>query len=135
MIWWALLACGLGEPAMPGDTEAAAAQSASAQPSEAEPSDAAEAPMDALLDGPNQALVQAHCTVCHGAALIRGQHLSRARWDALITWMQEEQGLWKLPDDVRGQILDYLVATQGPGDGERVADLPWATGRYPVNPL
>ena len=58
-------------------------------------------------------LVVKNCTVCHSADIILESHMSRKAWDKTITWMQKEQGLWKLNKEVRKIILDYLSKTQG----------------------
>ena len=58
-------------------------------------------------------LVVKNCTVCHSADIILENHMSRKAWDKTITWMQKEQGLWKLNKEVRKIILDYLSKTQG----------------------
>ena len=58
-------------------------------------------------------LVIKNCTVCHSADIILENHMSRKAWDKTITWMQKEQGLWKLNKEVRKIILDYLSKTQG----------------------
>ena len=58
-------------------------------------------------------LVVKNCTVCHSADIILKNHMSRKAWDKTITWMQKEQGLWKLNKEVRKLILDYLSKTQG----------------------
>ena len=99
--------------------------------------DAVIAPPDAnalLPEDPNRALVVGQCTVCHSARLIAQNHMSRDRWDATLTWMQQTQGLWPLPDDQRGRILDYLAAHFGPLT-EAGSDGPWAQPRYQPNPL
>lgn len=89
-----------------------------------------------LSPGPNVGLVQAQCTGCHSASLIRQQHMSRAQWDATITWMQDSQGLWDIPQDQRTLILDYLGDIQGPDrSGATTAEGPWAHPRYEPNPL
>ncbi len=58
-------------------------------------------------------LVIKNCTVCHSADIILANHMSRKAWDKTITWMQKEQGLWELNNEVRKKILDYLSKTQG----------------------
>ena len=41
------------------------------------------------------------------------QNLQRWRWDQLLTWMVEEQGMAEMEDETRAIILDYLVAHYG----------------------
>ena len=62
---------------------------------------------------PGVELVVKNCTVCHSADIILENHMSRKAWDKTITWMQKEQGLWELNQEVRKIILDYLSKTQG----------------------
>lgn len=111
MIWW-WLACSAADPQV-------------APAPEVEP--AVE-----LLPGPNRALVIGHCTGCHSASLIRQNRMTRERWDATITWMQETQGLWPLSEEHRARVLDYLEEVQGPL--EAVTDSPWAQPLYAPNP-
>lgn len=85
-----------------------------------------------LLPGPNVRLVQGHCTGCHSASLIRQNHMSRDRWDATITWMQDTQGLWPLSAEHRSAVLDYLEQVQGPEQPE--TESPWAQPLYAPNP-
>ncbi|MEC7641275.1 MAG: hypothetical protein VYC17_03880 [Nitrospinota bacterium] len=60
-------------------------------------------------------MVIENCTACHSTKIILQNGMTRERWDEMITWMQEKQGLWKLENGVREKILDYLAGTQGPG--------------------
>lgn len=60
-----------------------------------------------LQDDPNKAIVQAHCTSCHSAALITQNRLTRQGWLDTIRWMQDKQGLWSLGEQETA-ILDYL---------------------------
>jgi hypothetical protein len=89
-----------------------------------------------LVAAPGRDQVLAHCVACHATALITQNHMSRERWDATLTWMQETQGLWEIPSPDRAAILDYLAATQGVGAGSGAAeDSPWAAPLYRPNPL
>ncbi|CAI2717119.1 hypothetical protein [Nitrospina watsonii] len=97
-------------------------------------------PNAGLPQGQGRDAVIANCTACHNAALILQNRMSRSAWDALITWMQEEQGLWELEPEVRNSILDYLAKHQGPGapSGQGDAALhpnPMYEYQYPPNPL
>ncbi len=86
-----------------------------------------------LVAGPGRDLVIANCTACHSTALITQNHMSRARWDKTITWMQQTQNLWAIAPDARAQILDYLEATQGDDGG--VAASAAGGPLYPPNPI
>jgi mono/diheme cytochrome c family protein len=90
-----------------------------------------------LKPGKGRELVQANCMPCHSTAIIAATHATRARWDELITTMQQKHGLWPILPNIRSQILDYLEATQPPSDpGLDAAKVtPWAEPLYRPNPL
>lgn len=67
-----------------------------------------------LAEGPGQEEVYYTCHACHSVRLVTQQRLSRERWDQLLDWMVEEQGMAELTADERGVILDYLAAHYGP---------------------
>lgn len=96
-------------------------------------------PNAGLPQGEGRDAVIANCTVCHNAALILQNRMSRAEWDALITWMQEQQGLWELEPQVRKSILDYLAKHRGPaaspGREGGPHSNPMYEFHYPPNPL
>jgi cytochrome c len=48
------------------------------------------------------------CSVCHSLAIVKQQGLSRERWDKLLRWMVEEQGMTEPAAPQRAEILDYL---------------------------
>jgi hypothetical protein len=92
-----------------------------------------------LAPGPGRDLVAINCAVCHSLRLVVDTRMSRADWDASITWMQQKHHLWPFTDEDRALILDYLEMTQGPLD-EAEAEVPedpgpWAQPLYPLNPL
>lgn len=70
-------------------------------------------PYQGLPEGPGRDTVLGNCTVCHNAAIILQNAMSRKKWDELITWMQEEQGMWELDAETRDTILDYLATFRG----------------------
>jgi len=76
-----------------------------------------------LHDDPNKAIVQAHCTGCHSAALITQNRLTRQGWLDTIRWMQEKQGLWPLGEQ-ETVILDYLEKYYYPQTSGRRKALP-----------
>ena len=48
------------------------------------------------------------CTACHSERIVAQQGLTRDRWDAMLDWMVEEQGMPELEAEDRAAILDYL---------------------------
>jgi len=122
---------GAAGPALAAGKPGVGAPVAAGEPGVAAPAAAPDArdEADALLPpGPETGrdLVRAHCTVCHSARLVAQSRASREGWRALIAWMQETQGLWRLAPAVQGPILDYLSTALAPaGD---------AAGRRPPLP-
>lgn len=49
------------------------------------------------------------CSACHSIRLVRQQGLPRSRWDELLDWMVEEQGMAELEAEERSLILNYLA--------------------------
>ena len=49
------------------------------------------------------------CTACHSEMLIVQQGNTRDRWDKLLYWMVDEQGMAPLDESERDVILDYLA--------------------------
>ncbi len=76
--------------------------------------DTAVDPASGLKIAPGWEKVRGHCTACHSAKLVTQNHHDRARWQALIRWMQQTQGLWDLGDD-EPVVLDYLADQYGIG--------------------
>jgi hypothetical protein len=67
------------------------------------------------------------CTACHGTAVIRRAGLSRARWDELLDWMVEKQGMNPLEPELRAMVLDYLAAAFPPRRGRQPGANPFLT--------
>lgn len=95
------------------------------------------APATDLKPGPGRALVVANCIPCHSTALVAANHMNRNQWDKTITTMQQVNGMWPLPSQVRKIILDYLKKSQRvPDRGLDVGKTsPWANPLYRPNPL
>ena len=55
------------------------------------------------------------CSSCHSMAIVTQQGLSRKRWDDVLVWMVEEQGMADLDEITRNEILDYLEANYNEG--------------------
>ncbi len=68
---------------------------------------------DNLPPGEHRELVYALCSGCHSAQLVAQQGLNRHRWDKLLDWMVEEQGMAELDPETRDQVLDYLESELG----------------------
>lgn len=68
-----------------------------------------------LFVAPGMDQVAAHCTPCHSARLVTQQGQTRDGWLQLIEWMQEEQGLWPIPEESLNEMLAYLAEHYGPG--------------------
>ncbi|WP_119165760.1 aldehyde dehydrogenase [Algihabitans albus] len=49
------------------------------------------------------------CSACHSMAIVTQQGLSRKRWDDVLDWMVEDQGMAELDEATRNEILDYLA--------------------------
>jgi cytochrome c len=62
-----------------------------------------------LVDEPGVEETYYACTACHSEMLIAQQGLTRERWDELLDWMVEKQGMSELDPDRRETILDYLA--------------------------
>ncbi len=54
-------------------------------------------------------LTYAYCAGCHSERLVAQQGLSRERWEELLVWMVEEQGMVEIEEPDRTIILDYLA--------------------------
>ncbi|MFL1460705.1 hypothetical protein ACI6QG_00705 [Roseococcus sp. DSY-14] len=67
-----------------------------------------------LPAGPGQEETFYACTACHSTAIIRRSAFDRARWDGLMDWMTEVQGMPKLEGEERRVIVDYLAQHFGP---------------------
>lgn len=65
---------------------------------------------DGLPPGPGREEVYYTCNACHSLALVRQQGMSRSRWDEMLDWMVEEQGMSEFKTaDIRSTVLDYLA--------------------------
>ncbi|MFC7738563.1 hypothetical protein ACFQX4_22765 [Roseomonas sp. GCM10028921] len=51
----------------------------------------------------------ARCTACHSTAIIRRSGFTQARWDELMDWMTEKQGMAPLEGTDRTLIVGYLA--------------------------
>jgi cytochrome c len=70
---------------------------------------AAESEFGVLVDEPGVETTFYSCTACHSERLVAQQGLTRERWDDLLHWMVEEQGMQPLDPRDREEVLDYLA--------------------------
>lgn len=53
------------------------------------------------------------CNACHSLKTVKQQGLPRDRWDDLLHWMTEKQGMPALEGQERDLVLDYLADNYG----------------------
>jgi cytochrome c len=63
--------------------------------------------------GPGREVTGSVCNVCHSLTMVKQQGLPRWRWDELLDWMVEEQGMAPLDPGNRALVLDYLTQNFG----------------------
>ncbi len=63
----------------------------------------------ALHEAPGVDLTYAYCAACHSEMLVAQQGMTRERWDNVLEWMVEEQGMSEIEEPDRTIILDYLA--------------------------
>ena len=61
-----------------------------------------------LVDEPGAEITYYSCVQCHSERIVAQQGLTRERWDKLLVWMVEEQGMEPLEPEDREIVLDYL---------------------------
>jgi len=66
--------------------------------------------------GPARDIAGHVCNTCHSLAMVTQQRLARWRWDELLDWMVDEQGMPPLSAEHRALVLDYLVQHFGFAD-------------------
>ncbi len=49
------------------------------------------------------------CVACHSERIVAQQGLTRERWEKLLVWMVEEQGMPELDPETETIVLDYLA--------------------------
>jgi hypothetical protein len=70
-----------------------------------------------LVEGQGREDVFYNCGSCHSLRTVTNQRLQRWRWDQLLTWMVDEQGMAEPDPETRAAILEYLVAHYGVPEG------------------
>lgn len=78
------------------------------------PGAAQEDSIDDLAPGPGREETFAHCSACHGLAIVRQQGLARERWAETLRVMVERHGMAELERGEIDLILDYLAASFPP---------------------
>ncbi|MEO0419442.1 MAG: hypothetical protein AAF249_11285 [Pseudomonadota bacterium] len=58
-------------------------------------------------------LIVAYCSYCHSTDIIVQQRLSRKKWEQLLLWMSEKQGMPKLHEKDQTVLLEYLANNFG----------------------
>ncbi|MDZ7712799.1 MAG: hypothetical protein U5L06_06675 [Rhodovibrio sp.] len=90
-----------------------------------------------LPEGENRVLVFALCSGCHSVKLVMQQGMTRAKWDATLDWMVEQQGMPELDAQTESEVLDYLAehfnTDHRPGGGPQGAG--GAGGLSPYNSM
>ena len=84
--------------------------------------------LEALPAGPGREEVFYLCGACHSLRLVQQQGLSRERWERLLVWMVEKQGMPEPSADEHQLIIDYLAEHYGP---ERRAPAAEEAGGWP----
>lgn len=72
-------------------------------------SSSAEGEYGVLVDKPGVDLTYGYCIACHSEKIVAQQGLTRERWDKMLVWMVEEQGMYEIEEPDRTIILDYLA--------------------------
>jgi len=62
-----------------------------------------------LFDAPGVEETYYTCIACHSERIVAQQGLTRDRWDDVLVWMVEEQGMYEIDEPDRSAILDYLA--------------------------
>lgn len=78
---------------------------------------AAEDEWDGLPEGEGREEVFYNCAACHSLRTVTAQNLQRWRWEQLMVWMVEEQGMMELDDETHDLIVEYLVEHYGVEEG------------------
>jgi hypothetical protein len=59
-------------------------------------------------------LVAAYCAGCHSFEIVMQQRATRERWEYMLTWMSDKQGMVPLDDETENLVLEYLATNFGP---------------------
>ena len=72
------------------------------------------APFSGLPQSDGFELVHNTCTSCHSLAIVMQQSASLQRWQDMLLWMREKQGMPELHPEDEAVILAYLTREFGP---------------------
>jgi cytochrome c len=97
----------LGDNPPPLPTASAPADKLAAAPADSE------VDFEGLPPGPGREEVFYLCNACHSLKTVQQQGLPRDRWDDLLVWMTEKQGMPELEGKDRDTVLDYLAGNYG----------------------
>lgn len=104
-----LLGTALAMPGLPGVTMAAE----TGEPTRAIADSSLPPDMVWLPAGEGRETVYYSCSGCHSIRLVAQQGLPRDRWQELLEWMVDEQGMMPLEQSVHQTVLDYLAQYLG----------------------
>ncbi len=96
-----------------------------AAPSEAED-------FDGLPAGVGREETHAICGACHSLRLVTQQGLDADRWDELMDWMTQKQGMAELQKAERQRIVAYLAKFYGPNRAARQRTDPMSPAMPPM---
>lgn len=96
-----------------------------AAPAEPAPQAAEAEDFGGLPEDEGREEVHAICSACHSLRLVTQQGLTAQRWDELMDWMTEKQGMPELTPDMRQRVVSYLAEHFGPQ----------SRGRGGINPM
>lgn len=99
------------------------------------PAPAQEDEFEGMPPGPGREKVYYLCGACHSIKIVQQQRLSRERWDKLLVWMVEEQGMPELEANERSLLIDYLGEHYGQDRSAPAANLPQGLEGPPQQPL
>ncbi len=66
-----------------------------------------------LPDTNGRELVAAYCASCHSLRIVMQQQANETRWNQMLTWMTEKQGMPELPKEERRIVIKYLSENFG----------------------
>jgi len=72
-----------------------------------------------LPNGSGRETVAAICSACHSLKIVQQQGLDKSRWDELMDWMTEKQGMPALSNPDRKKVVNYLASNYGPQSRSR----------------